>query len=104
MSSQYSTIALWLFIGVILYYFFKGRAFLKKRPEEILETFMDVIQVDPACASITPSILLAKYNGDLVRLSSHLDSIGATPEMVADMKNLPKLATILKHHGLITCP
>lgn len=68
-----------------------------------IEKFMDAIAVDPMCAGMTAQKLFAKYNGDLNKLANDLHAIGATPDVINDPANMPKIATALKMHGLITC-
>ncbi len=91
-------------VAIAIYYLFKGRAFLKMQPTEVLETFIDTVPVDPSCANITAVVLLNKYNGDINRLTEHLHAIGATPEIVSNPINIPKLATILQRQNMIKCP
>lgn len=88
---------------VVLYYFFRYRT-LVKNVHLALETFIDAVPVDEECKDMTPLKLYAKYNGDIGKLTVDLDKVGATPEIVGDVKNIPKLATLLKRNGLITCP
>ena len=103
MNMEQRTVVFLLIAAVLTYYLYVYKVSIKD-PSKTLEGFMDALAIDPQCKDMTPATLLSKYNGDLMKLSDHLNSIGVTPDMLTDARNIPKLATVLKLHGLITCP